>query len=495
MSRTRRQSIAQSRGDEGVALTMVLLVVIVFGLIAAAVAAYATTNFRRSTVTRQRTEKVNSADSGLRYAIDRIRLDSTLCSKSSSLATGENFSMPQMLNSKAVTINCKVTSGLPLGINGFAVVLTGQTATTPVLINTQGGSSRDKVITGPVFVQTGTDTLASKFNLQADLRLKQGYLFSYDPGAADCSTKLGPVGDPRLAFEPADVFGPVACNLPWSQVVAPPALGTAPTTPASYTDLASCRVFTPGVMRNVSVPLKQGGNYFQSGVYYFDNVGHIDLTKAVVTGGRPGPGDTQVLANPGCAGAPDTSGANETGVVWILGGNSWIDVGNQGSLELFRRCSDRNACATPASAGLNNVSIVQVGTGYPGSATGTGYNPSSLSASSSPALTTKSGNTNDMVIHGEIYTPHGVVGFGNVTNTVYGQSLGGLVASWIDLDASASASNFVIQLDTGPFVRSLRVTSTASDAKGVSIATTADIEVGNGDGRPAKVTSWRVAPA
>jgi hypothetical protein len=80
-----------------------------------------------------------------------------------------------------------------------------------------------------------------------------------------------------------------------------------------------------------------------------------------------------------------------------------------------------------------------------------------------PILETKSGGSNDMVIHARIRTPNAQVGFGNVSNSANAQVLGGLIAAGIDMQASASATSFVIGSATQPAVTKTVITSTATD--------------------------------
>jgi hypothetical protein len=127
--------------------------------------------------------------------------------------------------------------------------------------------------------------------------------------------------------------GLVAPTLP----AAPPANAAAPTSPGS------CEVFHPGTYTAGTRP-SWGNNdsvYFKPGVYYFDNVGTIDVrNNSDVVAGVPGRSELASAADslslPACAAemAGDIA-ASAGGVVFIMGGNSRFDMGNNSDMEIF----------------------------------------------------------------------------------------------------------------------------------------------------------------
>ncbi len=102
---------------------------------------------------------------------------------------------------------------------------------------------------------------------------------------------------------------------------------------------------------------------------------------------------------------------------------------------------------------------------------------------------TKAGNTSDLAIHGLVWAPRAQLTFGNVTNRANGQLLGGAAVSRIDLQASASASAFIIRVETSPIPYELRIDSTATLA-GRTTTMTAVVQID--DQGTAAVNSVRV---
>jgi hypothetical protein len=80
--------------------------------------------------------------------------------------------------------------------------------------------------------------------------------------------------------------------------------------------------------------------------------------------------------------------------------------------------------------------------------------------------------------------------FGNVTNSANGQILGGAAFARIHLQASASASAFVIRVETSPAVYSLLLKSVAT-LDGRSTTMHAVVQVDD-QGNPLAVSSLRV---
>jgi hypothetical protein len=95
-----------------------------------------------------------------------------------------------------------------------------------------------------------------------------------------------------------------------------------------------------------------------------------------------------------------------------------------------------------------------------------------------------------MVIHGFAWAPRAQLTFGNVTNVANGQLLGGAAFARIDLQSSASASNFVIRVESGPIPVSVILDSQATK-DGQSTTMRAIVQISD-DGIESAVNSWRV---
>jgi hypothetical protein len=210
------------------------------------------------------------------------------------------------------------------------------------------------------------------------------------------------------------------------------------------------------------MPALGANTYFKSGNYYFHNV-TLDFTNSTATAGWPDfnrYGDQQFVANAPCDAAmsADSTSGSESGATFYLGGSSKIEIGNKGSLEIMRRLQ-----------GDSLVSIQALSTSNVDQAASTlGYNTN--------VVYTKSGNNSDLAVHGLIWAPKAQLEFGNVTNSANGQLLGGAVVSRIVLQASASASAFIIRVESSPIAFELRLDSTATLA-GKSTTMTAVVQV------------------
>jgi hypothetical protein len=466
--------------DRGSVLVLVLVIVVVFAMIGLSVAAYATANLRKTGVTRNKTEKVSAANAGIRYALEQLQYQNTLCgSVDAHNGVGESIPLPQLVLDRQVDLRCFWKAGLPSGVSGWALMATGLNRGSSNIISTQGG--HDKTITGPAYIASQN---SADYDLKKDLTVQNGSVFYYKP---DCSTS-GVLPSGVVVAGPTPPYTADCIAKTWDQLVTIPTLPAVPTVvnPAPI-DVNGCRIFLPG--KYTSINLGNGPVYFASGVYYLELSGQLSVDNALV-GGKPGPGDTALLASQAgtCASMSDTNasivgkpGVGGTGVTLILGNATSLYV-NKGHLELFRRTS------TDPNDPLTNVSILTVET------TGAGY-IKHVTAAGSDTLSTKSGNKNEMVIHGAYIGPRTGVSFGNATNSSYDQFRGGIVAGYVHLQSSASASNFLIQTDVGPFSQDLVLESRAKgkSAGEAEVVATVVLNISNDTGRPISVRSWRVS--
>jgi hypothetical protein len=289
------------------------------------------------------------------------------------------------------------------------------------------------------------------------VELEDGDIWYYRPDCTNPSLTL----ESNLTFTP-EYRGTICVDQPWTDVYTAPTIGTVPSTPnpPPMVDGSGCTVFSPG--RYTSAPALGGNTYFNSGNYYFENV-TIDATNSVVTGGWADSkwGDQQFVPNVKCDGArsnDQNTVASTSGVTFYLGGSSKIEIGNKGKLEILRRLQ-----------GDSLVSIQVIETAHDSMI------PSTLDHTDN-VVWTKSGNNSDLALHGLLWAPEAKLEFGNVTNSANGQLLGGAAVSRIHLQASASASAFVIRVETSPVAFELRLDSTAT-LNGQSTTMTAVVQV------------------
>lgn len=466
-----------ARADHGFVLPGAMVLAIVLALVTAAVAGYAAVSLRYTVIVDQRADRLAAAEGGMRYAIEKMKLFQTLCTTGA--AQGElTTAVPPALNGTNVTVTCRRMSGDVSDIRGWAAVVTGEglPAGAKGLVS-RGSNATPKTFGGPVYLYSNTG-----ISFQAPIEIKNGDLWYR---ASSC-TPLPEIDQSNLIFTPAFLRGPLCTTYTWRDLFpSPPALPPKPTVvnpPYSDSFVPGCRVFFPGTY--TVAPDLAAENYFVSGDYYFENV-NFEIKQAKVIGGQPGGaalGDVEgFIYSPACDGAPAYSrdvwdAESGTGVTWVLGGSSRIYVNTQGELELFRR---RTGNAT--------ISIIAAPQGN-----AEGYLPSTNVATSSEWLIdSKSGNGQDLVIHGQVYAPYGRVRLNNITNIANGQMLGGVVAAVLDVQASASASNFLIRVETDPTNFKLLLISSATDQRGGVTRVRSVIDM-NPDSGEVAVNSWRV---
>ncbi len=436
---------SSSSRDRGSILPLVLIVAVVMSLVVVALAKFVTTDLKYAQVTEDRAERQATATSAITYGVERIRLRQTNCASS---VGGFGPLSPGVLdrNGTTTTMACsRFSSGLS-DITGWAIIMTGNGVTAD-LLHVQGGN--DKTVTGPMFITDITDV--SFQGAGTGLKHIDGDLWHHRstcPGAA--VTLPG-----TYQFIPADARGTLCTPLTWNQAVQEPVMPNLSALPINNgtvftTDIStgSCRVFTPA--RYTGAPaLGPGSVYFQSGNYYFDNVGAITVKQQIVWFGNPG-GETPVVANPDCAGARiadlNTGGV---GAVAYLGGNSKFNMDTQGSMEFFSK-----------QVGAYEISLQQL------EAT-SGYTTSTATAASGTDLVLAGpGSTVDLVFHGMVYAPNGRFNFYNASNSATQQLLGGAVVSQMWIQASASATGFKISVATTPADSKIVLTATSSTASG-----------------------------
>jgi hypothetical protein len=437
---------------------MAVVLVLVFGVLAAALASYGAVSFRFHRVVRQQTALRASAEAGLRYGLEKLRLHQTLCADVPGSLAEQAIEVPITPNDATVTVSCAYAGGNLPAANEWALILTGVGASSSEpSFQAHGSSSVNRTIEGPVFMEVTTPA-STAFDLAAPVKLLEGDLW-YQSDA--CTTAVAP-SQANLTITPSPPRGRLCTAHTWQDLAPMPPLPTKPlpVDPSGRDDLVpGCRIFFPGAY--AAPPALGSDNYFISGDYYFEFNDTIEVRQADVVGGQPSPysEDVQYLADlaPGCAGVldNDTVAAAETGwgVTWILGGGSRIDVGVHGRIELFSRAQADQ-----------DVSIQAVET------SGSGYTKSTVNVAAGPIISMKEGNTTDMVVHGLIRAPEGFVEFGNVTNTVSAVATGGIVVAGIDLQGSASASGWVIGRSSRPSATKIVMLATATDTNGVSVS-------------------------
>jgi hypothetical protein len=476
------------RRDTGSVLPLVLVATVTFAVIVGSLAGYVAAGLRYGGIVENRADRLAAADGGLRYGIEKLRQFQTLCTTAAGTGGGYTTIFPPEINGSITEVTCRRVGNPISDVQGWGAVVTGDGVPSgqPLFI-TKGAGGADtgniKTFSGPVYVADPT-----RLDFDAKLVLEDGDLW-YSMSNCDSTLPAIPeIDSDYLRFEPSFLRGPLCADQPWSgtnglfkqptrSIPTAQALGA----PLPYNDVIfpGCRVFYPGKYIG-SIDLA-AENYFVSGDYYFENV-DVNLQHKSILGGFPsGSGDTAKISLPACEDAmtydQNTSGERGGATFW-LGGTTKFVVDTGGELEIFRRQQNETY-----------MSIFAL------SSNGAGFIPSSYSYKINPSipwiLETKSGNTNDVAVHGLFWAPYARLSLGNITNAANGQLVGGLVIGQLETQASNSASEFSIGIESNPVETRLLLESTATkDGESTTIRSVVQYRP---DDRLLAVNSWRVA--
>lgn len=445
--------------DRGAVLPLVLVMAVVISLVIATVASYVTASLGYGHVVEDRADRLAAADGGMRYAIERLQNSAYAGCLTNLGNTGYTIDFPVDVNGAEVEITCTKGSNSIHDIKAWAIIVTGEGVPPGQPIwSSQGGAGKTKLLGGPVWISD-----PERSNLQAPVEVEDGDIWYY---RSDCTNPSLTVPG-NLTFTP-NYRGTICVPEPWYDVYDAPTVGTWPATlnPAPVPD-GACTVFSPGTY---TAPPPLGANtYFKAGNYYFANV-TMNIENSIVTAGWPNFdwfGDQQFIENEPCDDARDADeAANRAldptnkylgGATFYFGGTSRIEIGNKGKFEIMRRLQVDSL-----------VSIQVIEDPALGTVSTLDYNDN--------IVWTKSGNNSDLALHGLLWAPEAQLEFGNVTNAANGQILGGAAVSRIVLQSSASASAFIIRVESSPIEFELRLDATATK-NGRSTTMTAVVQV------------------
>lgn len=472
------------RRDTGAILPLVLVMTIVIAMIVAALATYVAGGLRFGHVAEARADRLAAADGGLRYGIERLGNSQYPACLSNLGNAGHTIEFPAQVNDADVSVTCQKASGGISDIKAWAIVVTGAGVPNglPMLTSQSGGGGPQKMLGGPVWV---TDPDQSRTDLQAPVTVENGDIWYYRDDCPNATLDL----DENLTFTPA-FRGTQCIDKTWDQIYDVPcpksaadsevcdwAVAPVPQTeaPPPVESGTGCTIFSPGMY--TTPPALTTNNYFRAGEYYFVDF-TWDITDATVVAGFANTdlqyGDQQFLANAPCEDATeaDAKSGSTPGATFYLGGTARIEIGTKGSLEILRRLQGADFVSIQA---LKDMPAPYVNSSLD-------YNDD--------ILLTVSGNNTDLALHGQAWAPYASMTFGNVTNSANGQILGGAAFARIHLQASASASAFVIRVETSPAVYSLLLKSVAT-LDGRSTTMHAVVQVDD-QGKPLAVSSLRV---
>jgi hypothetical protein len=532
----------QRRDEQGATLVIVLIFITVFGLILAGLLTQGDASLQYTNAVSAHEAKVYAADAGVSAVMQQLRQSNQLCPAPGMAGPP----IPNLtVNGRTVSVTCTTTSGSTNGAAGYAVITTS-TGPNSLLLD----PAVQKNITGPVYIN-------GQISWGPGLQVTNGDLYQSASGTT-CTVGGPKPTSGQLAFSPQPPYDYYCTTIPLPNPPHnPPAVipSVAPANPPLRSD--GCQVWYPGLYTSPPA-LAPGDNYFASGVYYFNFTGggSWDIKQSTVYGGQPStfekgqellggvsfadgqttsgsvtftspsanfttadvgrrisgtniPASTTIagvvnpttvtlssqatgsgtalpfaiVRPPACAqqdptGVPGVSG---NGVEFVFGGNSSMYIDTQGATELFSRTGE----AAPATS---NMSLV----GVPNDGTWSGWNPSTLPAST-PVVDMKNGDPQRFAIHGMLYAPTDALRL-YATNSVISVASGGVVASTLEMESSASASGPVVSIPS--VAQTPRVVVITATAQGLvagekPVKSTAVVQVGNDAAKTVTIKSWR----
>ena len=493
------EAVDRTRRDAGLALPIVLVLTTAISVVIIALASYTVTNLRYSRITEDRSDRLSAADAGMRYAIDQLRLRNAGCILDTQKAVLPGVQAD--FNGATASVTCeRITSGFE-GIQAYAAVLTGEgLGVNDYLLSAQGGASKPKTLGGPVYMtrlNDGGSSGTGAFSLKAPVRIENGPLLYHDTtGASPCTSIPSSATPTDVVFEPELIFGPVCVTVGWEELFDSPTVPDLTGLPirdgsTDFTDISGCRVFEPG---NYTVPPATSDidAYFQTGDYVMNFSSEWQVRKSIVTGGRINPATTSANEIDDTTAAceaqqdADPAPADKFGVTIYFADTARLNIATQGSAEFHTR---------EQGASFVNLQSLCTPNGSWCNADGDGGLgiESTLTATSAYFVNTDSGNNKELVAHALIYAPLGSLDIGNATNTAEQKMLGGLIVARLQLQSSASASNFEIAVPTSPITAEIALVSTAVKAGETSVQAVVQYRPYEPmlDDR-VKINSWRV---
>lgn len=533
--------------DSGTTLIIVLVFMVVVGLLLGAFLGKAETVTSSGIALRDRSQQQYALDAGAERALQLLRsdvADATTAGPASkcinaaggvSDITAESGGLA--VNGHLIRYTCQTLAGSTIDPNSgsptnFAIVLTSTSANA---LTTQSGQATGQSSTcanpagslkigGSIYIRGDeTDSGVTKRVIVCGGDIVR--FAGTNPLAPEC-TPAELAALTRLVRDP--LFLKACTEQTVMQAVPTVVLPTAPTVDFAadvaplgrplYVDIPSgtdmCRVFYPGLYRTPPDLLTNShdGNYFVSGLYYFEFSGndvlHIESNTTVVAG-DPAKSPSGVGADVRASGGSTTCDAVhdapaitaittlvptlDLGSYYFASGGAEFVFGKRARLEVSGQLTLNTA---PVAPNTSFISVVGVrGAGDPGqdsSATdlARGY---TLWASNDPIIENQSASSS-LVINGKVVVPSGDVEI-FASNPTDGVVRGGLIARTLDLGASVQGGGLAISAPAfagnpaPPPFRTVQVVSKEPSAPGIKQVVEATIS--NYSPFTVDILSWR----
>lgn len=503
----RQRRIRRCRGDEGAALVIALVFLVIVGLFAAVALNRSGTTLASGQQVRERGDIQYALDGGVERALQVLKAELAADTPASCGTPGGPTKTETItLNGQSVTWTCELeggsTSAGDPGADELAIVVT---RTGNNRFETQSGSSRDLSIAGSIYVVGNV----IDGNLKKDVIITEGYSFLQPCPPPRTQATIDAITNVILHENAAGQLGTKGCTTLTSAA----AQGTVSIPPAPTYAVPiklqegvqatvggkKCEVFPPG--RYAKMPaLVDGDNYFISGLYHFvtDETLSVGDDDQSITGGRNAAGSQPAGT---CQGMTDNIAVQaikdkegitlpatarfDHGVTLVFSGKSRLALG-QADVHLF---------APPSVDGGRPVSIV----GFPARTPliGSPHYPA-IDTSDKP-LISQLGNKGKLLVYGQVFAPASDVELtasGNEVDVLLAQ---GIVVGDLHIK-NPQVGTFAIRApapsSAAPPFRTVRIVAT-SNATGVTATNTAIATISNstsagGDGPYAvSVKSWR----
>jgi hypothetical protein len=476
------------RRDDGLILPLVLVIVVILGAVIVAVATYASSTLRYGQVVESSADRLAATQGAVDNALEALDRSASLCALTTLANAGYEYDLLQptsavpTINGLNPRVRCRTLGGAITGVEDFALVLTADPGTGSrdgAILNIDGSATPRKVIDGPVFMALRprqSDTVS----LGAPLTIQNGDLWYGRPTcpATDVSVPMFPTGVDNLLITPQGYGIRCVATPDWQtlfQAARPSesAVSSLADAPLPSVDGSGCTVFSPG--RYTTAPALADYNYFQSGDYYFENIGEWTIEGSYALFGWPGstgpsiPGQgNDTIAKNSCVGAWE-SDADQSGATVYLGGDSHITVNSNGALEISGRDQGGQLVGLQALEAAGLPSTIQ------------GDRPLGPSGPITRLVEINSGEHKQLSIQALVWAPYGSFEFDNVSNEAVAALTGGAVVSEIFLQAPASATNFVVTNGHTAADRRLEITATAVSPNGGTTKVQAIVLYRDGD--------------
>ncbi|CAN5408508.1 hypothetical protein BH23ACT3_BH23ACT3_13070 [soil metagenome] len=456
--------------DRGAILPIVLVVSVALSMVVVAVATYTTTTLRYGHVVEARADRLAAAEAAMNDALERLRIVDGLCTTSSADGQPVNPNFPP-INGVAPMVTCGTYGAEVPPQDGWAIVVTGEgpaaAGGVKTFITRAGGNP---VLEGPVFVHDPT-----RLDFKSTT-IKNGSLWYTDaacagasPNADDRVFKDSNLNIPSLSFDPT-TRKQFCINWTWDKMFAttPPEAhisASLPTAPP-YQDLGGCRVFFPGRYTTANKPQLASHNYFESGNYFFDNIGPLSLHQNRLTFGDIDPEQDPIFPLLPISGPCETARSNDPdkgGATVYLGGSSRIDIGAQSQFEVAGRQQGEYIVALHVLSSSTPATVIEAG----------------------------SGGNKDSAFSGLVWAPKSRIEIGTVSVSKDAAFRGGMVVGVFEGTVSNSGNDkFLIRVPTSQQSVTLVLDANATDDRGTTtIRVVADYRPYNG---ALAVRSWRV---